>query len=183
MKRTINFFLIVGLCIVTETLGCSKSEVPKADLIFSGKDFPMQEGWGVRVAFSDSGIVRALLKTATVQQFDKDGTSIRKMNGGVMVDFFSTEGKHTSVMTAERAVIYANNDIEAFDHVVITSDDSTVVKTEYMKWTANDKKIRSDKFVTITKPTETLQGYGFESDQDLKNYRIFKASGTAQVKD
>ena len=34
-------------------------------------------------------------------------------------------------------------------------------------------KIISDKFVTVISPTEKIQGYGFESDQSLKNYVIY----------
>ncbi|NTW50942.1 MAG: LPS export ABC transporter periplasmic protein LptC, partial [Chlorobiales bacterium] len=65
----------------------------------------------------------------------------------------------------------------------VTSTDSTVLRTEQMKWSNDDQKIRSDQFVTITKPTETLRGYGFESDQSMKNYRIFKVSGEAKIKE
>ena len=66
--------------------------------------------------------------------------------------------------------------------VVITSGSTTVIKTEYVKRTSNDKMIRSDKFVTIIKPDETITGQGFESDQSLKKYRIFRGSGNAFIK-
>ncbi len=42
--------------------------------------------------------------------------------------------------------------------------------------------IRSDRFVTIVKPDETITGEGFESDQALKKYRIFRGSGKAFTK-
>lgn len=105
------------------------------------------------------------------------------MDSTFRVDFFDEFGKHTSFITANRAKVHPNSDMEAFENVLVVSDDCTRVTTEYMKWTASDKKIRSDKFVTITKPTEILSGYGFESDQSLKNYRIFKVKGQMKVKD
>jgi hypothetical protein len=40
-------------------------------------------------------------------------------------------------------------------------------------WRNKDRKIVSDKFVTILSPKEKIQGYGFESDQSLRNYIIY----------
>lgn len=40
-------------------------------------------------------------------------------------------------------------------------------------WRNKDQKIISDKFVTIISPKEKIQGYGFESDQSLRNYTIY----------
>ena len=43
-------------------------------------------------------------------------------------------------------------------------------------------RVRGDRFVTITSATERLQGYGFEADQDLRNYTVFgKVSGQAEI--
>lgn len=42
-----------------------------------------------------------------------------------------------------------------------------------MMWRNKDRKIVSDKFVTVISPNETIQGYGFESDQSLQNYVIY----------
>jgi hypothetical protein len=44
-------------------------------------------------------------------------------------------------------------------------------------WSEERKKLYSTEFVRIESPTEILEGYGFESDQQLKNYTIFKPSG------
>ena len=79
-------------------------------------------------------------------------------------------------------MIHDNQDIEAEGNVVITSSGTTVIKTEYIKRTGKDKMLRSDKLVTIIKPDETITGQGFESDQSLKKYRIFRGSGKALIK-
>ncbi|MBC8044907.1 MAG: LPS export ABC transporter periplasmic protein LptC [Rhizobacter sp.] len=170
-------FVVAALLLV----GCESNAIPKTELAYHSGDFPAQESWNAQVAFSDSGRVRAVLDAEHLAQYVKDGVPERRIDSGFRVDFFDGDGRHTSVLTAKRAVIQENNDMEAFENVVITSDDSTVVRTEYIKWAAGEQKIRSDKFVTITKPAETLRGYGFESDQELKNYRIFNASGEAKV--
>ncbi len=160
-----------------------KSTPPKIDMTYIGDDYPVQESWNAKLIFSDSGRVKAILVTPYIAQYARQGALERRIDSTFRVDFFDDFGHHTSFITAQRAKIHPNSDMEAFENVLVVSDDCTRIATEYMKWTANDRMIRSDKFVTITKPTETLSGYGFESDQSLKNYRIFKASGQMKVKE
>ena len=59
------------------------------------------------------------------------------------------------------------------DSVVAVNDSGVVVRTDEMVWRDKDRKITSDKFVTITSPKEQIEGYGFESDQHLLNYVIY----------
>ncbi len=182
MKRLVLLVVLfaVGFCV----LACStKSTPPKIDMTYIGDDYPVQESWNAKIIFSDSGRVRAILVTPYIAQYSRQGALERQMDSSFRVDFFDELGNHTSFITANRAKVYPNSDMEAFENVLVVSDDCTRVTTEYMKWTAIDKKIRSDKFVTITKPTEILSGYGFESDQNLKSYRIFKVKGQMTVKD
>jgi lipopolysaccharide export system protein LptC len=52
--------------------------------------------------------------------------------------------------------------------------DGTVLTTEELVWNDEKQKITTDKFVTIVTPKEKLQGCGFESDQYLRNYIIYR---------
>jgi Lipopolysaccharide-assembly, LptC-related len=63
---------------------------------------------------------------------------------------------------------------------VVVSDSGVVVETEKLFWDNQRQLIHSDEFVKITSPKENLQGHGFESDQNLKNYKIFRVTGTAK---
>ena len=53
------------------------------------------------------------------------------------------------------------------------NDSGIVISSSEMMWRNKDRKIISDKFVTIVSPKEKIEGYGFESDQSLKNYVIY----------
>jgi hypothetical protein len=62
----------------------------------------------------------------------------------------------------------------AIDSVVAFNDSSKVkLETEELMWRKSDKKIVTDKFVKITTEDEIIEGYGFESDQLLRNYIVF----------
>ena len=80
----------------------------------------------------------------------------------------------TTTLTSKRGKVDENtSNLYAMDSVVTVSDSGIVVTTEEIMWRHEDKKIISDKFVTIVSPKEIIQGYGFESDQHLQNYIIY----------
>ena len=63
-------------------------------------------------------------------------------------------------------------------NVLVWSDSSrTKLETSVLHWDNKTQLFYSTEFVTIDSPEEKIQGYGFESDQNLKYYRIFKVSG------
>ena len=114
-------------------------------------------------------------------EYKKNDIITRHLDEGLTVTFFNSSGNPSSTLTADKGTVYDNNDMEAFDNVVITSEDSTIVRTSYIKRFEKGKKLWSDKYVTVNKQSETIRGYGFESDESLKNYTIFKASGEAEI--
>jgi LPS export ABC transporter protein LptC len=158
---------------------CGRQGTPP---IAGGADWrglPDQESWNSKVIFSDSGRTRAILKATHISQYEARRETL--LDSGVTVDFFDGDGAHTAVLTSRRGRVNdETRDLEAFENVVFRSDSGTVVKTEYLLWENAQKKIRGDKFVTIDSPKEHLEGYGFEADQNLKNYVIFRVSGQTE---
>lgn len=89
------------------------------------------------------------------------------------------EGKIVSTLTGKRGKINdKSKDIEIFDSVKVVSSDSVSLSTNRLYWNNATRKVSSEEFVRIKTPLEEIEGYGFESDQSLSNYRIFRVSGT-----
>jgi len=179
MRHVLLFLLLL----IAAACADKSAKPPRVDLLFVTNDFPVQETWEARISFSESGSLRATIAASHISQYTRQGSTVKHLDGKVRADLYDETGKHSSFISANRAIIHPNNDIEGFDNVIIISDDCTTVRTEYIKWTYQDRKVRSDKFVTIKRPTETLSGYGFESDQNLKRYRIYKATAVMKVQD
>ena len=94
---------------------------------------------------------------------------------GVKLDFYNEEGIKTTTLTSLKGrVDDKTKNMWAIDSVVAKNDSGVTLKTQELMWRHKDKKIVSDKFVTIISPKEKIQGYGFESDESLKNYVIYK---------
>ena len=58
------------------------------------------------------------------------------------------------------------------------SDSGISLYSETLIWESNDEKLRTkDSIMITTLEKDTLYGVGFESDSDLKNWKIINPSG------
>jgi LPS export ABC transporter protein LptC len=175
-----SFILILLIVLPMLFISCDKSTVKeprKADTLITGIT-PDQTGWDVTVRFVDSSITKAILKAGRTRIFQKRYETI--LDEGLEVQFFSAEtGRRVSRLTADSAIVDdKTKNMVAKGHVVIIADSSgTKLETSVLHWNNKTQKIYSTEYVVITSRSETLRGWGFESDQNLNNYKVFKVSG------
>ena len=162
---------------------CSEEKIKPAVTSYNvEQDPPSQESWNAKIVFTDSGRVTGILHAGHIAMFTL--RKFTRLDSGITVDFYDQQQHHTSVLTARRGRVNdLNHDFEAHDNVVVVSDSGTVLKTEDLYWQNKVQKITTPSFVDIVSPTEHIQGHGFESDQNLKHYTIFKVTGQATPHD
>ena len=154
-----------------------KIEPVKSDLVATDS-IPNQESFNTTVTFSDSGKVKAILIAGRIRVFAKFNYTL--IDSGAKVDFYKS-GVYSSTLTGKRGKIYdITKDVEVYDDVKLVSTDGSVLTTNKLYWVNSTQRIKSDEFVHITTKTEDIKGYGFEADQNLKNYVIYKVSGDVQ---
>lgn len=178
MVQLFKKILYFGLAILL--LGCRSQQ--QESVAPPNYDGPDQEGWNSRITVTSNGRVAAVLQYSHMEKYSKRRET--KFDGGIVVDFYNTEGKHTSNLVAERGLLREEtNDVEAMDNVVAVSDSGITLRTQRLRWDNSRQKIVSNDFVTITTASnDTLYGQGFESDQNLRNWSIRKPSGVTQKK-
>jgi len=167
MKLFSSLFLLVFL------FGCQQQRVqPVIGYNLQNGKIPAQESWSSKVVFTDSGKTKAILHAGHIRVFNESTETL--LDSNVKVDFYDLNQTHSSTLTSKRGrVDDATENLWAFDSVVVVSDSGVTIQTEELMWRNKDRKIVSDKFVTILSPKEKIQGYGFESDQSLRNYIIY----------
>ncbi|MBE2217150.1 MAG: LPS export ABC transporter periplasmic protein LptC [Ignavibacteria bacterium] len=180
-SANIKFELLAALIAVVlfgmQACSSDKLEPPKTDIV-NPDSIPSQESYGTTVTFSDSGKVKAILIAGRIRVYSKFNYTL--VDSGAKVDFYK-EGIYSSTLTGRRGKIYdATKDVEVYDSVKLVSTDGSVLTTNKLLWINKTQRIKSDEFVHIKTPNEDIQGYGFEADQNLKNYVIYKVSGEMQ---
>lgn len=166
-----------GIVALLLAAGCGEKINPSVQAL-PESSLPSQESWRSTVYFTDSARIKAVLWAGHIS--DYQGRRITLLDDSVHVDFFDNQGRHTSLLTARRGKVDdATQDFVAYDDVVVVSDSGSTMKTDSLFWTNADRTIHTNAFVDITSPTEHIMGQGLVSDQDLKNYRIFRVTGQA----
>ena len=161
-------------------LGCEGKIKPSVASTGLGLDVPSQESWNATITFTDSGRVTGILRAGHIAIFE--GKRMTRLDSNITVDFYDEQQRHTSTLTAARGQVNdLTHDFEAHEHVVVISDSGSTLKTEDLYWSNTTRKIHTPVYVDITSPTEHINGHGFESDQSLKHYTIFKVTGQAKT--
>ncbi len=173
MKFSTALLLIVFISACSD----DKIEPPRTDLGITDS-IPSQESFNSTVTFSDSGMVKAILDAGWIRVYSKFNFTL--IDSGAKVDFYKS-GIFSSTLTGRRGKIYdATKDVEVYDSVKLVSQDGSVLTTNRLYWVNRTQRIRSDEYVHIVTKNEDIRGYGFEADQNLKNYVIYKVSGEVQ---
>ena len=168
------------LILILACLGCEEKIKPSVLSNIDSQTLPQQESWNSTVTLSDSGVVTAIIQAGYIRVYDQPPQTL--LSEGVTVHFLDADGKETSVLTSsDGQVDDQTNDLEASGDVVVVSSDSTVLKTTRLFWDNKKKLIHTPDNVDITSPKERIQGKGFEADQNLRSYRIFKVTGQADA--
>ncbi|MFP4370056.1 MAG: LPS export ABC transporter periplasmic protein LptC [Bacteroidota bacterium] len=166
------FILLLASC--EEKTVVKKQNIDSLDLALA----PDQVSNDVEVIFADSSFTKAILKADRAEVYSDKAETI--LEGSLVVEFMSkSTGKRVSVLTANSAIIdnKTNNMLAKGDVVVVSDSTDTKLQTQVLEWNDETRKIYSTEFVKITTPRERIEGYGFESDPHLDNYKIFKVSG------
>ncbi len=173
-----DIFKLLLFCFFLGIVSCSQYDQDPAapDQEQEQMKFPDQESWEATIIITDEGNRLAEVWAGYLARYEEKRQTLLK--DSIHVDFYDSNGRHKSVLTAEEGIVYhQNNNLEAMGNVIVVSDSGIVLETEKLKWDNKLKKIISDVSVKFTTQTDTLIGDSFISDADLKNYEIRNAKG------
>ncbi len=142
-----------------------------------------ETGKDIEVIYSNQGTVKAKL-TAPVMLRYRTKEPYTELPDGLKILFYDVQGQVESQLTAGYGVSYEKSDeMKVKNNVEAISVKGDKLNTEELTWNQKTQKIASDKFVKITTRDEIIFGDGFESNQDLTNYKIKKIRGTIRLKE
>jgi LPS export ABC transporter protein LptC len=178
--KSLGLWCFVLVIVGISASGCEKKVQPSVLSTVDSRTLPQQESWNSTIVVSDSGRITAIILAGYIRVFETERKT--RMSQGVRVRFFNPQGLQTSVLTSEEgSVDETTNNLEARKNVVVVSNDSSRMTTDQLFWDNQRQLIYTPAYVHITSAKDKLQGQGFESDQSLKNYRIFRVTGQSKT--
>lgn len=161
-----------------------ENDMGRVKEVSSQKEALQETGKDVLAYYSDFGKVKARLQAPVMVHVNDPKNPYTELPSGLILVFFSPEMTKQSELTAGYGISYDKSDeMIARNNVVVVNVNGERLETEELVWNQKTEKISSEKFVKITTRDEIIFGDGFESNQDISNYKIRKIRGTMQVKE
>lgn len=161
--------------------GCSddkKSLIGNVD----PETFPTMLTTDVSTFVSDSGYVRYHLISDLWLMFDEASEPYWNFPQGLYMERFDDSMEVISTFVADSAVYLSNKKLWEFDgNVRMKNFDGDRFATEQLFWDQAGKKVYSDSFIHIERIDRILEGYGFESNEEMTEYTILQVSGIFPV--
>lgn len=172
MKYKSNLFFL-GMLMLS---ACNQSET-SVPVEYEG---PLSEAENVKMQYAEKDRVKVVLTAAKILEFANGDEEFPE---GIYIEFYDELGNKTSTLRANDAYYFKEeNKWRGRGNVeVINMQKQEQLNTEELFWTPTDKKIFTDKFVTIKLQSEVIYGTGLEAKEDLSDYRIKDPSGDFTV--
>ena len=151
---------------------------------------PTKESWGVQIVLSQAGSDvdesrnRLSISADYMQWVGEGDSTFQYLKGGhekVEVIMYDSLGLQSALLQADQVSYYEDRGYYiAEGGVTIETHENRRLKTERIKWWEHDKLLRTENYVHITTPDESVSGMGLEASEDLNTYQIGRFS--AEIK-
>lgn len=173
-----RFYLITLLVFLFYACSSGLEESKK----FEAYDGPIMEADTVEILYSDSAVVRVLVKAS--KQYDYENGD-REFPNDIFIEFYETDGTLSSTLeansayfTEETGIYKAEGDVEVIGYI-----DPRKMNSEELYWDPNKEEIYTEKFVRIQSEDQISTGTGLVAKQDFSSYKILNPSGTIYLDD
>lgn len=147
-------------------------------------DVPQGIAKDINMVYTDSGVVKANLRSPKMKDYSQEEFGYRVFPIGVEVDFFNSDSTKNTIV-ADSAIVYNNTDLIDMRHnVKIVTSDSVILTTSQLYWDTSKKWIFTDRDYTIQQSNGSKNdGTGFDADQDFSIFNSRTNTGVQVIKD
>ncbi|MCU0382562.1 MAG: LPS export ABC transporter periplasmic protein LptC [Cyclobacteriaceae bacterium] len=143
---------------------------------------PLREVENMDLFYTEENIVKVKMKAALVLEYVSGDREFPK---GIYMEFYDVTGRLESTLKANHAYFFKKeNQWRGRGDVIVKNllkDEQ--LNTEELFWKPIDKKIFTDKFVTIRQQTDVIYGQGMNAKQDLSDFEMQTVTGDFEVKE
>ncbi len=159
-----------------------ENDIAKIKAFSAPEELPTLTAYNFETVSSDSGKVKYFLKAPELLRFESDGQPFLEFPQGIHIVKYNNKQEVISNITAGYAKQLINEKKwEAKINVIAINAQGDSLKTEQLFLDEKTENIYSEKFVQIFSKDRVINGIGFESDQNLTNWKIKNPTGTFYV--
>lgn len=185
MRRTVRMRMLprmVMLCAAIAVLWACKEERREYVANVSDKQVPTMVTDSVVTFISDSGYMRYRITTSKWQMYEDAADPFWNFPNGLELRQFDNDQKVRATLVCDSArFLSARGRWILTGHVVAVNSQADSFLTQRLEWDRNQRSILSDSFVRIVRQDYILEGYGFQSDEQMEAYNLHRPTGIIPV--
>lgn len=159
-----SFSLLVGL------LSCREGAGPEKLQIYEG---PVNSAQNIHILHSDSAVLRSEITAPKQLEFANGNLEFPE---GIDIQFFNLQGQLETTMRADKGYYLRDQNLYKGEGNVQVKNlpKDQRLQTEELFWNQAERKIYTEKFVTIQERQTLFNGTGMEADDGFSTYKLKK---------
>ena len=187
MKKIIKIFTkniaIIGLIAMFFSCVNTKKEVQD---FLADKNLPISIGKNIYHVYKDSGKITSKLITPILNDFtNRKEHPYNEFPKGIKIITYENKGKDSITITGDYALTYNKTRVSEIKEnvVILNHNEKSKLETNQLFWDQKEKYFFTEDGFRLTTTTDTINGYGFESKQDLTKWVAKDITGQVLTKE
>lgn len=183
-RKGITTTPVVVVMLLLFSASCSKEKKDVVEVQFDPERTYTLRTTDVTNLISDSGITRYRLSAKEWLVYGKAAEPYSYFPQGIYVEKFDTLFHTEASIKADTAYNYDKKGLwKLVGNVVINNLQGENFQTSLLFWDQKKEKIYTDRYFRFEQKDQVITGIGFESNQDMTNYRYFNSTGIFPVEE
>lgn len=179
-----GIWFILMLVTVLSVTGCREEQKVDVSRQLNPAGMPSMSTRNVSTLISDSGRTQYKIVSPLWLIFDEVDTPYWFFPEGLYLQKYDHKFNVIATIAADSATFYKMQRLWKLEgNVEMTKAPSDLFLSPRVFWNQRQQIIYSDTFMHMENATHVIEGTGFESDDDLKKYRILHPTGIFPVQE
>lgn len=176
--------IVAVVMLLLFSVSCSNEVKDVVEVSFDPERTYTMKATDVSSLISDSGVTRYRLNAKDWLVYGKAADPFWHFPNGIYVEKFDTLFQTEASIKADTAYFFDKRGLwRLIGNVEVESLQGEHFETEELFWDQKDEKIYSDKYIRIEQTDKIITGIGFESNQNMTQYKIFNSQGVFPVEE
>ena len=181
----VRLHVVVSLFLMTMVVvGCGKDNKEVIESFADPKEMSTVYSRDVSTLISDSGVTRYRVVAPDWYMYENSSNPRWYFPKGIYLEQFDEDYNVAAFLEGDTAIFYKTKRLwELRGDVKMANTKDERFFTERLYWSQDAQRIYSDTVIHIERGDRIIEGLGFESNQNMTQYKILKTTGIFPVED
>lgn len=180
-RRGLRLLPVVAALLIAAA-GCGEKERSFVANISDGDTSPTMTTLDVETFISDSGYTRYHITTPVWMMYEDASEPFWRFPDGLDMQQYDLQLQPDASMVCDSAVYFSRKRLWRLDgHVVMVNTLRDTFLSQQLFWDQARRKVYTDSFIHIVRSDRTIEGYGFDSNENMTAYTINRPTAIIPV--